>query len=109
MWSLRIPRMSFRNPHMKMEIVNPQNAGPQIRPICSLDRWNAELMFPSMSPRMTNTIEVVSNERQLAMNSRFLFTPTPSQLKAPKNSQTQDIRPEDQNLPNSPTDSTNAD
>src|SRR5258708_5101943 len=68
-----IPTVSMINALMKIATVNPQNAGPQTSPICSLVRWNAELSEDSTSPRMANTMDVVSRERQLVTNSFCLF------------------------------------
>ena len=53
--------------------MKPQKAGPQMRPICSLVRWNAAERSASMSPRIANTIEVVSRDRQLATKRRRTF------------------------------------
>ena len=68
-----MPMASTMSPLTKMARVKPQKAGPQMRPICSLVRWNAPERSPSMSPRMAKTIEVVRRDRQLATNRRRTF------------------------------------
>src|SRR4051794_33916991 len=50
-------------------MVNAQKAGLQIVPICLALIWNVLLIAPSMSPRMANTMDVVTSETQLARNS----------------------------------------
>ena len=59
-------------PLMKMAMVNAQNAGLKINPICSLVNWNALLIGPATSPRIANTMEVVTSDTQLATNSLCL-------------------------------------
>src|SRR2546429_1605033 len=56
-----------------MAIVKAQNAGLKINPICSFVIWKALLIGPATSPRMANTIEVVTSETQLATKSLCLF------------------------------------
>ena len=62
---------------MKIATVNAQNAGLQISPIWAAVSWNASLMAGSISPRTANTIAVVTNDTQLAMNSLDLFMGRP--------------------------------
>ncbi len=61
--------MSTSAPLMKIAIVNAQNAGLKISPICSFVIWNAVLIGPATSPRIANTIEVVTSDTQLATKS----------------------------------------
>src|SRR5260370_38940538 len=68
-----IPTASMIKALMKIATVNPQKAGPQINPICSLVKWNAALNDDSTSPRMAKTMDVVSSDRQLVTNSLCLF------------------------------------
>jgi hypothetical protein len=58
---------------MKMAMVNAQNAGLKIRPICSFVIWKALLIGEAMSPRIANTIDVVTSDTQLTKNSLDLF------------------------------------
>ena len=69
MCSRRIPTASTSAPLMKMAMVNAQNAGLKIRPICSFVIWNALLIDVAMSPRIANTMDVVTSETQLTRNS----------------------------------------
>src|SRR6188768_4508734 len=73
MWSARMPTTSTSAPLTKIAIVNAQNAGLQIRPICWAESWKAALIAGSMSPRIAKTIDVVTREMQLATNSRDVF------------------------------------
>ena len=68
-----MPMASTMRPLTKIARVKPQKAGPQMRPICSFVRWKAADRSASMSPRMANTIEVVSSDRQLATKRRRTF------------------------------------
>src|SRR5688572_20016942 len=68
-WSARMPTASTSAPLMKMATVNAQKAGLKIRPICSLVNRNAALMAGATSPRMANTIDVVTSDTQLATKS----------------------------------------
>ncbi len=54
---------------MKMATVDAQNAGLKINPSCSLVRWNTRERSPAISPRIANTIDVVTSEMQLATKS----------------------------------------
>ena len=56
-------------------IVKAQKAGLNTRPSCSFVSWKAPLIGPATSPRMANTIEVVTSDTQLATNSLCLFMP----------------------------------
>src|SRR2546425_13348831 len=69
----RRPTVSTRPPLMKIATVNAQNAGLQIVAICSFVSWNAILMAASTSPRIANTIDVVTSDTQLATKSLCLF------------------------------------
>jgi hypothetical protein len=71
--STRIPTRSTSAPLMKIATVKAQNAGLKISPICSLVNWNAALSAGAISPRMANTIEVVTSDTQLATKSFCLF------------------------------------
>src|SRR5512134_2206830 len=68
-----MPTASTSAPLMKMAIVNAQNAGLKIRPICSFVMWNALLIGEAMSPRIANTIDVVTSDTQLTKNNFGLF------------------------------------
>src|SRR3954465_13668196 len=68
-----MPTMSTSAPLIKMAIVNAQNAGLKISPICSLVSWKALLMGAAISPRIAKTIAVVTSEIQLATKSLRLL------------------------------------
>ena len=65
----RMPSASTSAPLMKIAIVNAQNAGLKIKPICSLVIRNALLIGAATSPRIANTIDVVTSDTQLARKS----------------------------------------
>src|SRR6187549_1954034 len=50
-----------------------QNAGLKTRPNCSLVMWNVAASAGATSPRITNDIDVVASETQLATNRRCLL------------------------------------
>src|SRR4029078_400683 len=64
-----MPTASTSAPLMKMATVNAQKAGLKISPICSFVIRNAALMAGATSPRMANTIDVVTSDTQLATKS----------------------------------------
>jgi hypothetical protein len=63
-----------------MEIVKAQNAGLQIVPIWPLVSWKVALIAVSTSPRIANTIAVVTSDMQLATNSLCLGMRAPWQV-----------------------------